>query len=90
MAKIITPLFLLFFTLMSASQEKLSYFLPDNVAYDEKIPTPEVYFGMQMGEWHLTHDQVRFIPLCARCVEKIEAMGRATEAADAKDVVVVI
>jgi len=58
MAKLITPLFLLFFTLISVSQENLAYFLPSDVTYDEKIPTPESYFNMQMGEWHLTHDQV--------------------------------
>jgi CRISPR-associated protein Cas2 len=38
----------------------------------------------------LSEDQVLFIPLCPRCVNQIEALGRPTEAADAKDVVVVI
>jgi CRISPR-associated protein Cas2 len=37
----------------------------------------------------LEADQVLFIPLCARCVGGIEAMGRPTEAVDAKDVVIV-
>ena len=37
----------------------------------------------------LGEDQVLFIPLCARCVGGIEAMGRPTEAVDAKDVVIV-
>ena len=37
----------------------------------------------------LEKDQVLFIPLCARCVNQIEALGRPTEAADAKDVVIV-
>jgi CRISPR-associated protein Cas2 len=35
-------------------------------------------------------DQVLFIPLCARCVGGIEALGRPTEAHDARDVVVVV
>jgi CRISPR-associated protein Cas2 len=35
-------------------------------------------------------DQVLFIPMCAKCVNGIEALGRPTEAADAKDVVVVV
>ena len=35
-------------------------------------------------------DQVLFIPLCATCVQKIEAIGRPTEAADARDVVLVV
>ena len=38
----------------------------------------------------LDADQVLFIPLCPRCVNAIEAIGRPTEAADARDVVVVV
>ena len=35
-------------------------------------------------------DQVLFIPLCGKCVQQIEALGRPTEAADARDVVMVV
>jgi CRISPR-associated protein Cas2 len=38
----------------------------------------------------LAEDQVLFIPLCGKCVTRIESLGRPTEAADAKDVVVVV
>jgi CRISPR-associated protein Cas2 len=38
---------------------------------------------------NLEQDQVLFIPLCAKCVNAIESLGRPTEAADAKDVVIV-
>lgn len=37
----------------------------------------------------LTEDQVLFIPLCGRCAEGIEALGRPVEKYDAKDVVIV-
>jgi CRISPR-associated protein Cas2 len=37
----------------------------------------------------LEEDQVLFIPLCGKCVNGMEALGRPTEAADAKDVVIV-
>ena len=37
----------------------------------------------------LQADQVLFIPLCNRCVQAIEALGRPTEAHDARDVVIV-
>jgi CRISPR-associated protein Cas2 len=37
----------------------------------------------------LEEDQVLFIPLCGKCVNAMEAIGRPTEAADAKDVVIV-
>jgi CRISPR-associated protein Cas2 len=38
---------------------------------------------------NLQEDQVLFIPLCAKCVNAIDAIGRPTEAAEAKDVVIV-
>jgi CRISPR-associated protein Cas2 len=38
---------------------------------------------------NLTQDQVLFVPMCAKCVNQIEAIGRPTEAVDAKDVVIV-
>jgi CRISPR-associated protein Cas2 len=38
----------------------------------------------------LKADQVLFIPLCAKCVCQIEALGRPTEAAEARDVVMVV
>lgn len=44
--------------LYSNSQEKLEYYLPNDVLYDKSIPTPEEFFGQQIGMWHLTHDQV--------------------------------
>ena len=37
----------------------------------------------------LREDQVLFIPLCGKCVQQMEAIGRPTEAADARDVVIV-
>ncbi|MBX9622593.1 MAG: CRISPR-associated endonuclease Cas2 [Gemmataceae bacterium] len=38
---------------------------------------------------NLAEDQVLFIPVCGRCAAGIEAIGRPTDAADAKDVVIV-
>jgi CRISPR-associated protein Cas2 len=38
----------------------------------------------------LAEDQVLFIPLCGKCVNGIQALGRPTEAVDARDVVVVV
>jgi CRISPR-associated protein Cas2 len=38
----------------------------------------------------LKEDQVLFIPLCNRCAEGIEALGRPVEKHDAKDVVMVV
>lgn len=38
----------------------------------------------------LEKDQVLFIPLCGKCVTRIEALGRPTEDATARDVVLVM
>ncbi|MGH2566891.1 MAG: hypothetical protein ACRDGA_01005, partial [Bacteroidota bacterium] len=42
----------------SSAQVPLSYYLPNDVAYNTNIPTPESYFGFQVGEWHLTPEQI--------------------------------
>lgn len=44
--------------IVSFAQEKVAYFLPDDVTYNSEIPTPEAFYNMEIGEWHLTHDQV--------------------------------
>lgn len=60
MNRLITVLFLIISTFISNSQEKLSYYLPSDVTYNQDIPTPEQFFGQQIGEWHLSHDQILF------------------------------
>jgi hypothetical protein len=39
------------------AQQALTYYLPD-IEYDASIPTPEAFFGHQIGEWHLSHDKL--------------------------------
>ena len=58
MNKIITLLFVVSLSCGAVSQENMSYFLPDDLSYNKEIPTPEEFFSQQIGEWHLTHDQV--------------------------------
>ena len=45
-------------TLPGIAQEKMDYFLPNDVIYNKNIPTPEAYFHQQVGEWHLNYEQV--------------------------------
>jgi hypothetical protein len=47
--------FSLFFNL--SAQQPTNYYLPD-IRYDENIPSPESVLGYQIGEWHLSHDQL--------------------------------
>ena len=39
---------------------------------------------------NLERDQVLFIPVCGKCVQAIDTLGRPTEPAEARDVVVVV
>ncbi len=41
-----------------AAPPNLSYYLPADVRYDPAIPTPADYLGYQVGEWHVSHDQL--------------------------------
>ncbi len=37
-----------------AQQETLKYYLPTDVSYDSKIPTPKQFLGYEVGEQHVT------------------------------------
>ncbi|MGB5356057.1 MAG: M14 family zinc carboxypeptidase, partial [Eudoraea sp.] len=57
--------FLSLFLLVSClgfSQEALNldYYLPQNITYNESIPTPKEIIGHEVGEWHVTHDKLMF------------------------------
>ena len=51
-------LLLLAGTLTLQAHKGLEYFLPGNISYDSKIPTPGSFLGYHVGEWHVTHDQL--------------------------------
>lgn len=36
----------------------LDYYLPAGTDYDPAVPTPEQFFGFQVGEWHLNSTQI--------------------------------
>src|SRR5687768_7469202 len=40
------------------TQTNLSYYLPAGVRYDARIPTPAAVLGYEVGEWHVSHDQL--------------------------------
>ena len=40
------------------SQETLDYFLQEGISYDQNIPTPKSILGVELGEWHVRHDQL--------------------------------
>ena len=36
----------------------LKYYLPQDVSYNQNIPTPKSIIGHEPGEWHVTHDKL--------------------------------
>ncbi len=66
----------------SQSLYPLDYFLPDSLTYDDKVPTPQQVLGFDIGEWHLTHDQlVYYVRTLAQTSDRItiEEYGRTYE-----------
>ncbi|WP_103664254.1 M14 family metallopeptidase [Gracilimonas amylolytica] len=64
MKAIFTAVFSLLFGVMAQAQVlnpepvTLDYFLPDDVSYNQSIPTPAEILGAELGEWHVRHDQL--------------------------------
>ena len=62
---VFTILFCFYFHSGYSQSKSINYYLPD-IKYDKNIPTPESVFGFQIGDWHLSHDQlVRYMYILA-------------------------
>lgn len=46
-----------FLSLSAQEKPTLNYYLPE-VSYNSAIPTPAQYLGFEVGEWHVSHDQL--------------------------------
>ncbi|MEZ5039654.1 MAG: M14 family metallopeptidase [Saprospiraceae bacterium] len=44
---------------LQAQKQAITYYLPD-INYNPAIPTPEQVLGYQIGEWHISHDQLLY------------------------------
>ncbi|MEJ8758242.1 M14 metallopeptidase family protein [Pontibacter sp. H259] len=49
---------LLFCSHWVQAQATLAYYLPKDVTYSKNIPTPQQVLGYEVGEWHVSHDQL--------------------------------
>ncbi|MEO1653612.1 MAG: M14 metallopeptidase family protein, partial [Bacteroidota bacterium] len=79
---LLTFLFTFLLAILSWAQASLDYYLPDNVSYQENIPTPHSVLGYQIGEWHLSHDQlVMYVKAVAAASDRVtvEEIGRTYE-----------
>lgn len=71
-----------FLTPTAPGQVPLDYYLPTDVQYDPTIPTPQSFFGFQVGEWHLSPDQIHsYMKVLDAASERITIapMGRTYE-----------
>lgn len=48
---------LIFGAKLKAQDVPLTYYLPD-ITYDSSVPTPKEFLGYQIGDWHISHDQL--------------------------------
>ncbi len=83
MNKIIIVAFLAFakavFPQQSPTQNEptMAYYLPTEVTYDPKIPTPQQVLGYIPGEWHVSHDQiVNYMNVIAASTDRITIENR--------------
>ena len=72
----------LFVTTLLLAQDyvvDLDYYLPDNVTYDQNIPTPKSIVGHEVGEWHITHDKLaQYMYALAEASDRISVENRGT------------
>jgi hypothetical protein len=79
MKKLIYLAFLVSFSTIFAQSKSidLAYYLPQDVSYNQNIPTPKSIIGHEPGEWHVTHDKlVQYMYALATASERISIENR--------------
>ena len=57
----------------------LNYYLPQDITYDQNIPTPKEIIGHEVGEWHVTHDKLMFyMQALAKASDRMTIENRGT------------
>lgn len=65
------------FSVMLNAQTGMEYYLPDG-EYDSSIPTPRDVLGYDIGDWHVTHDQlVTYLKALDTASDRIEMVEYA-------------
>jgi len=66
-------------TLISQEKLDLDYYLPQDITYNEAIPTPKDIIGHEVGEWHVTHDKLMFyMQTLAKASDRITIENRGS------------
>ncbi|MBW2277344.1 MAG: zinc carboxypeptidase, partial [Deltaproteobacteria bacterium] len=56
-----------------AAAVTLEDYLPDDVTFDSRVPTPASVLGFEPGEWHVRHDQLeRYLRTLAAASDRVE------------------
>ena len=70
---------LLCYLLPAQQKIDLSYYLPQDVSYNQNIPTPESVLGFQVGKWHVSHDKLaEYMKTLAAASDRISIENRGT------------
>jgi len=82
-AVILSFLFTLLISSNSIAQQNETFqFFPEGIIYDTNFPTPASILGYEVGDWHVSHDQlVYYMKEIARLSDRItiEETGRTYE-----------
>ena len=74
---LLTFLFFIVSNFIYSQQLDLSYYIPSNQNYNEKIPTPKDIIGHEVGEWHITHDKLaEYMKALAKASDRISIEDR--------------
>lgn len=66
-------LFTIYIFNITAFNQDLNYYFPDNIRFDVDIPRPASVIGHEVGEWHVTHDRlVHYMRVLAKKSERVE------------------
>ena len=58
-------------TLLKSQDKDIYYYLPE-ISYNPNIPSPKSFLGYEVGEWHVSHDQlVAYMKELARLSDRI-------------------
>jgi len=64
------------------AQVGADFFLPKEISYNKNIPTPKSILGYEVGEWHVSHDQLQYYMKALAASSdriKLEEIGRTYE-----------
>ncbi|WP_435254431.1 M14 family metallopeptidase [Tenacibaculum sp. A30] len=64
---------------LTAQTVDLNYYLPQDVSYNQNIPTPKSVLGHEVGEWHVTHDKlIEYMKALANASDRVVLENRGT------------